>query len=167
MKKSFPLVMLAVLALMLSFSSCEEETPETESLQKAVLNGRVRADINENNGAGVLEAVPENTNIYIQYNSGDLVEYPLGGYNYQTVIESVKVDDQGNFTTQIDAPIHDFMQLTITGDEFETSWTDGAGTVTPNTLFRPIIANPKVLANKIYYIDIVYCNENEINCNAD
>jgi hypothetical protein len=105
-RKIFSIMAIAAIAL----TSCKKDEPATSELGEATINGNVWADLDQTddfeNGIYVSELNPEGVEgmqVYIEINTADYVQNPVGGYDYETRTYTTTTDANGDYTFTIPA----------------------------------------------------------------
>lgn len=94
----------------IALTSCKKDEPATSELGEATINGNVWADLDQTddfeNGIYVSELNPEGVEgmqVYIEINTADYVQNPVGGYDYETRTYTTTTDANGDYTFTIPA----------------------------------------------------------------
>ncbi|MBN2683150.1 MAG: hypothetical protein JXR58_11625 [Bacteroidales bacterium] len=122
-KVLFTMIVLASFAFV--FSSCEKEEEYTApAMTTAKIEGRVQSNLNLQ--ATGLESVPDGTKLFARINLGDLVQYPIAGYNYEDKIYTTTASG-GKYTFTIEAGTQP-VTVSIWGEDFEYTLVNADGT---------------------------------------
>lgn len=152
MKNIISIMMIALIGVLLVFTSCKKDEYETEPLRMVTVKGKVQADMNLKTAG--LEAVPNGTKVIFRINSQDLVQTPIAGYTYEILQYETTVVD-GEYTIQLPAVKFKNTTVNITPVNFQANQTQADDSFKLKT-FLGNFAAITIREGEQYFIDLTY-----------